>query len=512
MATYQRPGVYVQETLTPIAPVVGPSSTSVGTFVGANDRGPVTPTLVTSWSQYVNLFGSWNTVANNNLPLAVYMYFSNGGNQAYILRVPGSSAAAATRTFDDQAGTPAPTLKITAANVGSWGNNLNISLTPSTTATTSNYFDLTVYNGGSTSGYIVEQWPNLTMTSTDARYIVNVINGNSSYITVTDLASTATAPNNNPVISAATQLLNQSLSSGADASVAGSDIVSYAFGSPSPLDAIQNSLDMNVAGYTDATTINAAISYAVSRTDVFVVIDGINDTVSNQLTLAASYTESSQAAVYYPQVTIADPTVKVGSPAGLTKTLGAGGAVVGLIARTDASRGVFKAPAGVGARLANVVSVPSLSSANLDALNSAAAPVNAIRFLPGAGIVVFGSRTLNAGYVDRYVPVRRTLIYIEKSIKDLTRFAVFEPNDQRLWTRLNATVSSFLNGFWSQGGLSGATPGAAYFVKVDSDNNTQSSIDNGYVNIQVGVALQRPAEYVVITIGQYSGGTTVSIA
>jgi len=328
-------------------------------------------------------------------------------------------------------------------------------------------------------------------------------------LTATDLASTTTAPANNPAI-----VSNQSLSTGSDGSaVTGSTIVSYAFGSPSPFDTITQSLLINIPSYTDATTVNAAISYASStRTDGFVVVDGINDTAANQLTLAASYTATSQAAVYYPQVTIADPTVSVGAPAGATKTLGAGAAVAGLYALTDASRGVFKAPAGLQSRLAGVVSVPALSNADLDSLNSAAAPVNAIRYIPGSGIVVFGARTLKPGYVDKYVPVRRSLIYIEKSLTDLTRFAIFEPNDYRLWARLNAACSTFLTTFWSQGGLAGASPASAYFVKCDSTNNPQSSIDNGYVNIQVGVALQRPAEFVVINIGQYNGGTTVTIA
>lgn len=506
MPTYARPGVYVQETLNPIQPIAGASANTVAALIGAADRGPTTPTLVTSWSQYVNLFGSWNTNASNALPLGAYMYFANGGNQAYILRVPGATAAAATRSFNDTAGTPQPTLRLNAKNVGSWGNTLNVSITASTVT---GYFNIIVYLGGNTAGYIVEQWTDVTMNSADSRYAVTVINNNSTYLTATDLASTTTAPANNPAI-----VSNQSLSTGSDGSaVTGSTIVSYAFGSPSPFDTITQSLLINIPSYTDATTVNAAISYASStRTDGFVVVDGINDTAANQLTLAASYTATSQAAVYYPQVTIADPTVSVGAPAGATKTLGAGAAAAGLYALTDASRGVFKAPAGLQSRLAGVVSVPALSNADLDSLNSAAAPVNAIRYIPGSGIVVFGARTLKPGYVDKYVPVRRSLIYIEKSLTDLTRFAIFEPNDYRLWARLNAACSTFLTTFWSQGGLAGASPASAYFVKCDSTNNPQSSIDNGYVNIQVGVALQRPAEFVVINIGQYNGGTTVTIA
>ena len=505
MATYARPGVYVTETLNPVQPIVGPSSTSIGAFIGANDRGPNAVTLVTSWSQYTSLYGSWNTIASNSLPLAVYLFFANGGSQCYVYRVAGASSTTANRTLSDQAGTPLATLKVSAKNIGSWGNSINVSTVASSLT---GYFSLIVYYGGSSAGNIVEQWNDITMLSTDPRYAVNVINNNSTWIAVQDLGSASTAPTNNPSV-----VTNQSLSSGSDGSaVTSSTIVTYDLSSPSPFDTVTQSLILNIPGYTDATTINAAIAYAVGRGDVFVVVDGINDTAANQLSLAATYTSTSQAAVYYPQITIADPTVGVGASTGAVKTVGAGAAVVGLFVKTDATRGVFKAPAGLAARITGAVSVTALSSSDLDTLNITNPPVNAIKYVPGSGIVVYGARTLKAGYIDRYVPVRRTLIYLEKALKDLTAYAVFEPNDQRLWNSLNATCSAFLTAFWQQGGLSGTTPSAAFFVKCDSTLNPQTAIDNGYVNIQVGVALQRPAEYVVINIGQYSGGTTVTIA
>ena len=510
MATYARPGVYVTETLNPVQPIVGPSSSSVAAFVGSNDKGPTVPTLVTSWSQYTSLFGSWNTVTNNNLPLALYMFFANGGNQAYVLRVPGAgSTPQANRTLNDQATTPLATLKLSAKNVGTWGNLINVS---TTAGSSTGYFNLIVYYNGSTAGNIVEQWTDITMVSTDPRYAVNVINNNSAWINATDLASTTAAPANNPSV-----ITNQSLTSGSDGSAVTSTLItSTAFGSPSPFDTITQSLILNVPGYTDATTINAAIGYAVGRGDVFVIIDGTIDGASNtaatQLNLAASYTSTSQAAVYSPVLTIADPTVGVGSTTGAVKVVGAGAAVAGIFVKTDATRGVFKAPAGLAARITGAVSVTALSSSDLDSLNITNPPVNAIKYVPGSGIVVYGARTLKAGYIDRYVPVRRTLIYLEKALKDLTAYAVFEPNDQRLWNSLSATCNAFLTAFWRQGGLSGTTPSAAFFVKCDSTLNPQTAIDNGYVNIQVGVALQRPAEYVVINIGQYSGGTTVTIA
>lgn len=498
---FQRPGVYVQETLNPVPNALGPNSDSIGAFIGANDRGPLSPTLVTSWSQYTTLFGTWNTTASNDLPLAVYMFFSNGGSQAYVCRVVGSGAAQATRTFTDRAGSPLNTLTIKAINSGAWGNDINITIEDSTVT---NYVNITVFYGGSSDAYVVERFTDVTMVATDPRYLVNVINTQSRYIVATDLGSASTGSTKNP-----STVANQALASGNNGSTPGSSNYTNAL---TLFDVIKQSLVLNIPNQTSATVVNAALSYASGRGDVFVVIDGIADTVANQLSLAASYTASSFGAVYYPQVTIADPTLGVGGATGATKTIGAGAAVTGLFMATDASRGVFKAPAGLSARLGGAVSVATLTNSELDSLNSASAAVNAIKYVPGTGIVVMGARTLKAGYVDKYVPVRRTLIYLSKSLQDLTQFAVFEPNDEVLWRRLNATCSGFLTNFWSKGGLRGVNPAQAFFVKVDATNNPQSSIDNGEVHIEVGVALQRPAEFIVIKIGQFDGGSTVTVA
>jgi hypothetical protein len=194
---YQRPGVYVQETLNPIAPVVGPSSDSVAAFVGANDRGPTRPTLVTSWSQYVTQFGSWNTTASNNLPIAVYLFFANGGSQAYVTRVVGSSAAAATRTLTDRAATPLSTLVVAAKNQGTWGNNLNISIVDSTVA---GLFDLIIYEGGNTTANIVERFTDLSMISTNSRYAIPTVNALSNYVVLTDSLSATAGNNKNPSV------------------------------------------------------------------------------------------------------------------------------------------------------------------------------------------------------------------------------------------------------------------------------------------------------------------------
>jgi phage tail sheath protein FI len=130
-------------------------------------------------------------------------------------------------------------------------------------------------------------------------------------------------------------------------------------------------------------------------------------------------------------------------------------------------------------------------------------PVNAIRNVPGAGIVVMGARTLlQDGTANRYVNTRRSLIFLNKSLKDLTEFALFENNDERLWTQLRSVLTVFLNGYWNQGGLRGETSAQAFFVKCDAENNPDDSIAQGEVHIEVGVALQYPAEFVVITLSQ----------
>ena len=251
-----RPGVYVEETLNPVAPVVGPNSDSIGAFIGTNDRGPVlTPTLVTSWSQYVTTFGSWNTTANNDLPLAVYMFFSNGGSQCYVTRI-ANGATTATRSFADRAATPSATLQAQAKNPGAWGNNINLSVVNSVT---SGLFDLLVYYNGNTDANLVERHNDLSMTASNARYAPTVVNAGSNYITLTDLNSGNTGATRNPAV-----VSNQTLASGGAGSAVGN--TDYANGLLS-FDTVKQSLVLNIPGNSTVPVINAAIGYANSRQD-----------------------------------------------------------------------------------------------------------------------------------------------------------------------------------------------------------------------------------------------------
>ena len=495
MAIYLRPGVYVEETLNPLAPAVGPNSQTVAAFIGATDRGPVVPTLVNSWSEYTSLYGSWNVRASNDLPIAVLLFFSSGGSQAYVHRVVADSTKASLTMIDAN---DLDTLTVNAKNPGKWGNDISISIFNNSGQNT---FDLTVNYQGATAAYVVERFNDLSMESADDRYAVSIINSQSKYLDAIDEGSASTLQDKRPV-----NITVQNLSG---VSTDGTVTATAISGAVDAFDIVLNSLVLNAPGITDTTAVNEIISYAAAREDVFVVVDPeANVTVASVLSKTLTYGDSSYAAVYYPRIVIKDPTVTTPN---ITLTVAPGGAIVGKYISTDSARGVFKAPAGLDARLAGAVSVPSLTNTELDTLNATVPPVNAIRFIPGSGIVVMGARTLRGSYSDRYIPIRRTLIYLRKALTDLTQFAVFEPNDQRLWRQLTSVTSGFLTEFWQQGGLRGDTPEQAYFVKCDDETNTLASIDNGEVRLEIGVALQRPAEFVIIKIGQFDGGTTVTV-
>jgi phage tail sheath protein FI len=257
-----------------------------------------------------------------------------------------------------------------------------------------------------------------------------------------------------------------------------------------------NSLASGSAGVFDTVT-----SWSESNNG-FVVIDTDPDyTVTNAISFAGSLTDTSNAAVYYPHVYIADP---LGRGSGALRKIGPAGSVVGLYLSTDASRGVFKAPAGIGSAIQGIVAMErSFSSAELDSMNASTSPVNPIRQIPGAGLSVMGARTLKQdGTANKYVNMRRSLIYIRKNIKNLTEFAIFENNEERLWAQIRTNLNVFLGEYRNQGGLRGTTPAQSYFVKCDAENNSAQQIANGEVHIQVGVALQYPAEFIVIDLSQ----------
>lgn len=223
------------------------------------------------------------------------------------------------------------------------------------------------------------------------------------------------------------------------------------------------------------------------------------DFVRNQIstTSAGGYT-----AIYYPWIEVTDP-IGTASP---TISIPPAGTIAGLYASIDNRRGVWKAPAGTEAGLAGVISLADqVSDIKQDLLNPHG--VNVIRRIPGAGIVSWGARTLATNPEWKYIPVRRTAILIEVSIYEGIQWAVFEPNDEPLWSSLRLSINAFMMTLFRAGAFQGATPEAAFFVKCDSETTTQNDIDLGRVNIHIGFAPLKPAEFVIVKISQKAGQT-----
>jgi len=593
MATYSRPGVYVQEVPLPQAVQLANVSQSVGAMAGWLSKGSIAaPVLVSSWSEFVKNFGN----LNDSYPTtwAAYNFFANGGRQLYVQRLAGTGATAGTIAFNDNSGTTItstvtaasatggtvtytasnaftsgqtvsitglsttafnltsvtiasatssqftvtnaatgtavtgasatatvvttsnPVFTLTAINPGAWANSYAAQVVSGGSSTT---FGLNIYSVSGTNYTMVESFQDLSMSPTDKGFVRTVINTLSTYVTIGTSGFDATKT---PFKTATTPT---TFSSGADGTLPGRTDYYNAASSPATgawanFDVINNPLVMYSpdAAYAATSTLTTqlhgdAMIYASTRDDAFVVIDtpsglsasAAQTNVTASLAVAAASTTGNIAAAYYPWINIPDGTKIPGA----TRLQAPGAAIVGQYLATDASRGVFKTPAGLGNKIALAVSTEHLfTNAELDTLNTSVDPVNAIRQVPGAGIVVMGGRTLDNTSNNRYINIRRSLIFIEKQMKDLASFAIFENNDARLWSQIRSSLNSFLLSYWQQGGLRGTDPKQAYYVKIDESTTTFSDIQNGRVNIEVGVALQYPAEFIVIKLGQLTGNAS----
>jgi hypothetical protein len=214
-------------------------------------------------------------------------------------------------------------------------------------------------------------------------------------------------------------------------------------------------------------------------------------------------TRSKNSALFFPRVKQPNPLRD-----NQTEEFVPCGVVAGVFARTDTQRGVWKAPAGLDATL---VGVPQLSVNLTDGENGELNPlgINCLRSFPVTGRVVWGARTLRGAdqLADewKYIPVRRTALFIEESLYRGTQWVVFEPNDEPLWAQIRLNVGAFMHTLFRQGAFQGQTPKDAYFVKCDKESTTQNDINLGIVNIIVGFAPLKPAEFVIIKLQQMAG-------
>jgi len=265
--------------------------------------------------------------------------------------------------------------------------------------------------------------------------------------------------------------------------------------------------DPEAAYYSDYQTIYEAARQLCEDRRAFLLLDpppNITDVDKAEAWKSSALTvQTDHAATYFPRLKMSDPL----NPK-LLRLFAPSGAMAGVMARTDSNRGVWKAPAGIDASIANVYApAVMLSDAEHGVLNPLG--VNCFRKFPIYGSVAFGARTLAGADVQasewKYIPVRRTALYILESLRRGLTWVTFEPNDEPLWGQIRLNVVAFMHGLFRQSAFQGSAPSQAYLVKCDSETTTQTDINLGVVNIVVGFAPLKPAEFVFITLRQLAG-------
>jgi uncharacterized protein len=519
MAEYLHPGVYIEEIERGPRPIEG-VATSTAAFLGETERGPTRPKLVTSYSQYRRWFGD-SFDDSKFMPQAVAGFFDNGGKRAYITRIVHGPAQAASDDFND--------IHIEAIGPGSWGDRLFVELKPSTTKVPDPNnpggppvpvgFRLQIaYWGRLPPGFVAfnpfdnprtlprpqyaEDYNDLTTDPTSANYWEKRLKDRSGLVRVSLRPGAAVPPNVAPV--AGRMLANAGNETAGLPTLPDYDDANAANLPPDQrtglpallLDEYRDIALVYAPGLTDAGILGAIITHCENERFRFAVIDapqGSGDINGAALDPRTNLRETSYAAFYYPWIEIADPAT------GARKLVPPGGHTLGIYARTDVERGVFKAPANEVVRGALDLEF-NIDEGGQDVLNPRG--VNAIRKFPGRGTLVWGARTLSANTLWKYVSVRRLFIFLEHSIYDGTQWVVFEPNDERLWARVKDTIRLFLRTQWRNGALMGVTEEEAFQIACDRSTMTQDDILNGRLICEIGIAPVRPAEFVVFKIFQ----------
>jgi hypothetical protein len=519
------PGVYVEEIPSGVRTISG-VATSITAFIGRARRGPVNdPTVINNYGEYETIFGGlW---LDSTMSFAVRDFFLNGGGQAIIVRLINGATAAELRIPTGGAD-PNDEIHLIAANPGSWGDNLSVTVDYDTKdPADTDLFNLIV----SEAGGATEKFLNVSANSSSPRYLPGVLEMRSQLIRVKKSGNSFIMANVRPLatntsITPASPPASPPMSPVAAATVGsdGNAVGDAQFfgagmqGNKQGIYALENADLFNllcIPPYTfsaDVTTtlVSNASVYCQSRRAMLIVDPP--SAWTNKATAVSQFsdtntdyvgTRSNYAALFFPRLKqpnpLRDNQVEEFAPCG---------AVAGIIARTDAQRGVWKAPAGQEARL---VGVPQLSVPLTDAENGELNQlgVNCLRSFPVYGRLVWGSRTLDGAdklaSEWKYIPVRRTALYIEESLYRGIQWAVFEPNDEPLWRQLRMNVGAFMHNLFRKGAFQGASSKDAYFVKCDGETTTQNDINLGIVNVIVGFAPLKPAEFVILKIQQLTG-------
>jgi len=515
--TYASPGVYVEE-VPSSQKVLSAAATAIAAFVGFTPVAPtddptdpegVKPRLVTSWTQFEELYGGFG--AGCMLPLSVYGYFQNGGAIAYVVRVPntapaGEPAQVALPAADRALGTPVtvttvePDADVTVRIDQADGDDSDEGPSP---------FDLTVLEGG----VPVETFENLTLGGGD-RNVETVVNATSTRVKVAvDLAADVDLSGMIDVLKPGSYPLAKAAPLPVPVTgkrFAGSESARSGINGLTIADEVTMVIcpDLVTAATLEDGTIDlnmwkavqtSMISHCELQGNRMAVLDSPPGMTPQQIkewrSDVAMY-DSAFGALYYPWIKIENPA---GTNGDREMFVPPSGHIAGVWARTDESRGVWKAPANNTIRGCLDIERP-ITKNEQSLLNPIG--INCIRPFGTRGIRIWGARTLSSDSDWRYINVRRLFNMVESTIMDGTQWAVFEPNDMALWEGVKRTLDAFLRGLWMGGALFGASPDQAFYVKCAAETTPPQSIDEGKLVVEVGIAPVKPAEFVIFRISQ----------
>jgi phage tail sheath protein FI len=481
--------------------------TAVAAFVGIASDGPFhSPTLVTNWSQFTSTFGGF--LEGSYLAHSVYAYFNNGGGSAYIVRVgrPANGAAQPAARAELVAGDKKlGAYRVLALNSGTAGNGTTVEVTAPHEGQPEDSFRLVIRQNGTE-----ELYENLTTARKNRQNAVTVVNTQSKLIRLEEISTSAQLERLAP------GTVTLSGGDSAVAPVAPDEYVGDAadrtgFAGLETIDTVTmvcvpDLMAAYQAGALDAEQVKAVqlgvIAHCELMGDRMAIIDpppGLNAQQVREWRQESAGYDSKYAAMYWPWVKSFDPL------SGQNVAMPPSGHMAGVWARSDATRGVHKAPANEVIRGAVDIET-RITKSEHDLLNPIG--VNCIRAFPGRGIRVWGARTLSSDPAWRYINVRRLFNYVEASILGGTQWVVFEPNDRELWGRMARTITGFLYRVWSDGALFGDTASEAFYVKCDDETNPSELIEAGQVVCEIGIAPVKPAEFVIFRLAQLTTGSS----
>jgi phage tail sheath protein FI len=510
MPTYLSPGIYMEEVSAGPKPIEA-VGTATAAFVGFTEKGPAhTPTLVTSWPQYTRTFGDF--VEGAYLPGAVFSYFMNGGGNAYIVRVGANGhdqetaeeptyAKAALSGPEDR-----PSLSIQSKAPALEAGSISVEIADASEPG-DDVFKLVVHRDGQP----VETYDNVT-TKRGANNVATAVKQRSELITITETKGQLAVPERGRVDLVSEEKAPVPRSEVGPDEYVGDVSDRTGLGGLEALEdvtmlVVPDAMSAYQSGALDDDGLKAVqlamMAHCELMSDRVAILDappGLNAQQLRDWRMDLAGYDSKYAALYWPWIKVMDPVT--GRPVMVPPS----GSIAGIWARNDATRGVHKAPANEVVRGALALEL-NITSGEHDILNPIG--VNCIRAFPGQGIRVWGARTLSSDPEWRYLNVRRLFNFIEKSILLGTNWVVFEPNDPALWDRVRRTVVMFLRRVWQSGALFGATPGEAFFVKCDEENNPPENRDAGILTIEIGIAPVKPAEFVVFRLSQLANGAAL---